>query len=209
LTTTIRIVKHQNMPRRLQTSADARRRELLDAALGVFLRFGFRKTSMEEVARAAGVSRQALYLHFPSKEELFRAALRQVLETSVASAALHLQNHDLSAEQRLVRGFDAWVGRFVGALGRDAQDLGEATSSLGKDMVQRHEAEFLEEVTRALRRTGVAAVYRSAGLSAPQLSRTLVATARGLKDESATREQFLAGFEIAVRALCLPLGSRA
>jgi len=39
---------------------DLRRRRLLDVALATFLRFGFRKTSMEEVARAAGLSRQGL-----------------------------------------------------------------------------------------------------------------------------------------------------
>ena len=43
-------------------SGDSRREALLEAAVGVFARYGFRKTSMDEVARAAGVSRQGLYL---------------------------------------------------------------------------------------------------------------------------------------------------
>ncbi len=196
------------MPRKPGSSAEARRRELLDAALAVFLRFGFRKASMEQVAAAARLSRQALYLHFPSKELLFQAALRQVLETSLAAAALHLKNPELAASQRLLGAFDEWVGKFVGALGSDAQDLGEATSSLGKNMVQEHEKDFLDVVSKALRRTGVAAAYKSAGLGAPQLARTLLATARGLKHEARTRAEFLADFEPAVRALCMPVGER-
>src|SRR3954462_13040389 len=112
-----------------EASAAPRRRELLEAALGVFLRYGFRKTSMEEVARAARLSRQALYLHFANKESLFQAALRQVLETSLAAATLHLEDARRGPEQKLVQAFDEWVGRFVGVLGTDAQDLAEATSA--------------------------------------------------------------------------------
>ena len=63
------------------STADRTRQErVLAAALGVFGRYGFRKTSMDEVARAAGISRQGLYLYFASKEALFRAAVCQELD---------------------------------------------------------------------------------------------------------------------------------
>jgi AcrR family transcriptional regulator len=52
---------------------DQKSDRILDAALPVFIRFGFRKSSMSDIARAAGISRAALYLCFNSKEELFRA----------------------------------------------------------------------------------------------------------------------------------------
>jgi AcrR family transcriptional regulator len=48
---------------------------LLDAALGVFSRFGYRKTSMDEVARMADFSRQGLYFYYAAKEDLFRATV--------------------------------------------------------------------------------------------------------------------------------------
>jgi AcrR family transcriptional regulator len=194
------------MPRARTADRNDRRRELLTAALEVFLRFGFRKASMEEVARAAQLSRQALYLHFRTKEALFRAALAQVLETSLASATLQLSNPKLSAEQKLVRAFDEWVGRFVGVLGSDAQDLAEATSSLGKSMVSDHERHFVGAVIETLRNSGLAAAYKPCGLSAPQLARSLFATARGLKYECTSRQEFRREFERAVRAFCLPLG---
>ena len=50
--------------------ADDRRDTLFHAAAGVFPRYGFRKTSMDDLARAAGLSRQARYLHFATKEAL-------------------------------------------------------------------------------------------------------------------------------------------
>jgi AcrR family transcriptional regulator len=55
------------------SESQTRPKNLLDASLSAFLRYGFRKTSMEEVARASHISRQGLYLHFQTKEDLFRA----------------------------------------------------------------------------------------------------------------------------------------
>src|SRR3984893_12536216 len=52
-----------------------REARLLDAAARLFARFGFDKTSIDEIARAAGVSKGAVYLHWPSKDALFEATL--------------------------------------------------------------------------------------------------------------------------------------
>src|SRR5690349_11830561 len=92
---------------------DPRRERLLDAALQAFLRYGFRKTSMEEVARGAGLSRQALYLHFETKEVLFRAAVRHALELGLRAASEHLGATDARVADRLVGAFDEGVGRYV------------------------------------------------------------------------------------------------
>lgn len=49
------------------------RTAILDAAAGVFARFGFKKASVEDIARRAGVGKGSIYLHFASKEALFEA----------------------------------------------------------------------------------------------------------------------------------------
>ena len=56
---------------------DARPGELLDAALDLFVEKGFAATRAEEVAHRAGVSKGTLFLYFTSKEELFKAVVRQ------------------------------------------------------------------------------------------------------------------------------------
>ncbi|NTX16934.1 TetR/AcrR family transcriptional regulator [Myxococcus sp. CA051A] len=187
---------------------DARRNRLLDAALGVFLRYGFRKTSMDQVARAADVSRQGLYLHFATKEDLFLATLQHSMEVSLRLASEGLSDVSLPLEERLVRGFDAWVGRYVGMLGADARDLSEVLSASGmQEVATRHETLFLEAVAKLLRASGLVAAYKSTGLTARQLTDTLYATARGLKYSSGTREAFVQGIGVAIRALCMPLGA--
>src|SRR5215467_3288407 len=58
---------------------------ILDATMLVFRRHGFRRSSIEQVAEAAGLTRQALYHHFESKEALFRAVIEQLYETARAA----------------------------------------------------------------------------------------------------------------------------
>ena len=55
----------------------ARPGELLDAALDLFVEKGFAATRVEEVAARAGVSKGTLFLYFSSKEELFKAVVRE------------------------------------------------------------------------------------------------------------------------------------
>ena len=53
-----------------------REAEILQAARQVFARRGFTDASMEEIAQVAGLAKGTLYLYYPSKRELYRAALR-------------------------------------------------------------------------------------------------------------------------------------
>ncbi|HET9621597.1 MAG TPA: helix-turn-helix domain-containing protein [Kofleriaceae bacterium] len=60
----------------MASSADrdaARRREILEAAKTCFLKFGYGKTSLDDIARAAGLSRPLLYRKFANKEAIFTA----------------------------------------------------------------------------------------------------------------------------------------
>src|SRR5258708_11264312 len=122
--------------------ADARQAAVLDAAVGVFARYGYRKTSMDEVARAAGVSRQGLYLQFANKEELFRKAVEQSLNSQLKAAIAALSRREDSLELRLISASDAWSGRFVGSLGSDAADLMCASTSLAGATLTHYETQF-------------------------------------------------------------------
>lgn len=62
---------------RRERRKEARPGELLDAALDLFVEKGFAATRVEEVAARAGVSKGTLFLYFPSKEELFKAVVRE------------------------------------------------------------------------------------------------------------------------------------
>lgn len=65
------------LPVRHARRKDARPGELLSAALDLFVEKGFAATRVEEVAARAGVSKGTLFLYFASKEELFKAVVRE------------------------------------------------------------------------------------------------------------------------------------
>src|SRR5262245_17612627 len=64
-----------------QPDARTQRAEhILDTAAALLVRWGFRKTTVDDVARAAGVAKGTIYLHWKDKNELFRAALMRAQE---------------------------------------------------------------------------------------------------------------------------------
>lgn len=67
---------------------DGRRARLVDVAIDMFTRYGVKKTSIEDVARAAGIAKGSVYLEFRSKEDLFRAAAERVAQQLLDAAAV-------------------------------------------------------------------------------------------------------------------------
>jgi AcrR family transcriptional regulator len=181
--------------------AESRLCAVLDAAVGVFARYGYRKTSMDDVARAAGVSRQGLYLSFANKEELFRRALEHSLSDQLACATAALSTGDC-LEIRIIAACNEWSGRFVGSLGADAADLMCASTSLAGATLTEYEGQFEDALANAIRGTPVAERCAAAGLNTADFVRALHATARGLKQSCKTREEFVKGMTAAVRMAC-------
>jgi AcrR family transcriptional regulator len=182
---------------------------VLEAAVGVFARFGFRKTSMDDVARAAGVSRQGLYLSFANKEELFRRALVHSLRSQLAAAIARLSRTEDGLESRLIAACMDWSGRFVGSLGADASDLMCASTSLAGATLAEYEWQFEEALEQAMSASAMADACAAADLEVADLARALHATARGLKQSCKTREEFVKGMTAAVRMICRPLNQRS
>lgn len=90
--------------------AEARPDELLDAALTLFVDQGYAHTSVAQIARAAGISKGAVYLYFPSKqailEGLVKRAVSPVADRALARASF--PQGDFAAALRSV--LDAIVG---------------------------------------------------------------------------------------------------
>jgi AcrR family transcriptional regulator len=193
------------LPPPLPSPSDPKVCAVLDAAVSVFARFGFRKASMDDVARAAGVSRQGLYLSFANKEELFRRALAHSLRNQLAAAIAALAHTSDSLERRLTGACLEWSGRFVGSLGADASDLMCASTSLAGATLTDYERQFEAALARAMGASAMAEACASAGLEIADLARALHATARGLKHGCKTRDEFVKAMTAAVRMICLPL----
>lgn len=85
-------------------SAD-KNRAIVDAAGALFLSLGFERTSMDEVARTAGVSKQTVYAHFVNKERLFRAVIaHKVADYFPEDPISYAQAHTLEQTLRMIGG---------------------------------------------------------------------------------------------------------
>ncbi|MBO9204227.1 MULTISPECIES: TetR/AcrR family transcriptional regulator [Niastella] len=72
-----------------QDLKDPFREEILNGARDLFQRFGFKKTTMEDIARQVGKSKSALYYYYKTKEEIFEAVVLNDIvasQTTVAEA---------------------------------------------------------------------------------------------------------------------------
>ncbi len=167
---------------------------VLDAALTTFARFGYRKTSMEEVARAAHISRPGLYFLFSSKETLFRAAVTQALERDLAAVERVLADTGRLLPERLIEAFDQWAGRYVGPLTRDVTEVIEANPDLLGEMVATAPRRFEALLTDAI----AAEIGRKTALAVAQ---TMISASIGLKHQAPSREFFLERLKAAIALL--------
>ncbi len=186
----------------------ARRRAILEATSGVFLRFGFKKTSMDDLARAAGLSRQGLYLHFPTKDALFKDAVLQLVAGMRAAARAALAREDIDVEERLLGAFEAVHGHAIGQIGAEhMNELLETAVALVGPVATDLEQGLVADVARVLRASGVAARWKETGVSAKELAEHLYTVSYGAKHCAAAPADHRDRMRVAVRIVCR--GARA
>jgi len=88
-----------NAPIRIDT--DPKRAKVLDGAMKVFLTYGYQRVTMEDIARAAEISRPALYLLFKNKADIYRALGAALLERSAEAAEQELAKDGPFVERML------------------------------------------------------------------------------------------------------------
>lgn len=166
-------------------SATERRVAVLVSALVTFGRFGYRKTSMEEVAKAARISRPGLYFLFASKEDLFRASVSHALQEDLAEVERLLGILDRPVQERLLDAFDRWAGRYIGPMARDIPAVIEDNPALLGNIVEVAPRRFRALVTKA-----VAAAPKGDRKIAQAVAQTLISTSIGIKYQAGTRAEY-------------------
>src|SRR5215469_12477758 len=83
---------YESASTRWRRRKEARPTEILSAALASFAERGFAATRLDDVAARAGVTKGTLYLYFRSKEDLFKAVVRQELVPNIERAEAMIAN---------------------------------------------------------------------------------------------------------------------
>ncbi|MES2626711.1 MAG: TetR/AcrR family transcriptional regulator [Pseudomonadota bacterium] len=183
---------------------DTRRETLLQAAIGVFLRYGYKKTSMDDLARAADLSRQGLYLHFATKEELFKEAVIHLTAQGRLAMRNTLKRDDLTIEERLLGAFVAFKSHTSGGdMPREHMDelLLTANQLVGPAFAELEQA-VVGDLTQFLQSSGIAVKWRAAGLTARDIAQNLYAASYGIKHQVRTLAEYTDRMQVAVRLVC-------
>jgi AcrR family transcriptional regulator len=139
-------------PRGNRLPRHERRRQLLDAALEVFVARGYHATAMDEIAERAGVSKPVLYQHFPGKLELYLALLDESMDKLVDTVRGALRSNP-DPKQRVAATFGAYF-EYVGGEGQAYRlvfesDLSNETAVRARlDRIQRECAAIISQMVR-------------------------------------------------------------
>src|ERR1700677_3625592 len=116
--------------RKMESEKETR---VLEATKRVFLRYGYRRVTMQDIADEAGISRPALYLIFPNKEEAFLAAIRDFTAASMEIIREGITQQP-TVEAKLQLAFEVWTVKPFELMleSPDAKDLIECGHGFAK-----------------------------------------------------------------------------
>jgi AcrR family transcriptional regulator len=159
----------------------SKRQRAIEAGARVFLRFGFAQATMGDIARAAGMSRPALYLIFCSKEEVFEAVVAQWIEDSLSRIAAGLATRATLGE-KLRFACEVWCveGLEQALANPDVRDMTKLPA------VQKSYARFQACLTDILQE---AAERSGLGVTAGDLARVIVSAMQGFKQTAQSAEE--------------------
>ncbi|MEQ8298691.1 MAG: helix-turn-helix domain-containing protein [Nitratireductor sp.] len=187
---------------------EARRDRIVEGAIRVFLAYGFQRTTMDDIARAAELSRPALYLDFKNKADIYRAiAARKFAEsTDLLERALA---GDGDIEARLMDGLDKSLFSMMRVFfeAPHGAEILDAKNSLAAEEMAAWRGRFLAIVADAL---AAEAVLRSVDLGARGFSPDTLAALvldgiDGMKARAAGPEEWAPAARRLVRLVGLAL----
>lgn len=171
---------------------DPRAASILGAAFGVFCQYGYRRTSMEDIARASGMSRAALYLHYKNKHDI----LRQLVTAYFRRAEMDVQaalEPGGKPKKVLSAVFEAKGGPEMQALmsSPHAAELWDANNALCADEVRGGEARIIAALASWLESEAAVGRIRLATGDSPTLHAELIlGSLAGIKNPALGYEEF-------------------
>jgi AcrR family transcriptional regulator len=138
---------------------DARPKELLSAALDVFVEHGYAATKLEDVAKKAGVSKGTLYLYFKNKEELFKAVVRETIVPDIEQAEKLLAEFQGDSKALFKEFILGWHQRISGEkmagicklMFAEASNFPELAQFYHTEVIQRNELMMIRLLERGMK----------------------------------------------------------
>ncbi|MFK8021811.1 MAG: TetR/AcrR family transcriptional regulator [Pseudomonadales bacterium] len=133
--------------------SDTTRDAILRAALTRFASYGYKRTSLNDIAGEAGLSRPTLYSYFKNKEAILRAVSQGLHDSTLANVEVALtSNADI--HNRLMDGFWAWSEPFMRVLfgSLHGAELISASSAMASDISEDARSRFQALLVKHLKK---------------------------------------------------------
>ena len=176
-------------------------KEILDAAVRMFSRYGVKRTSIADLAQEAGVSRQTLYNSYKNKDDVLRALIRSYTDTAMIEIQDGLTNTDALGGQldvvfdkMALAGFD-----FVQAT-PNAQDIIDGFNAAGKAEIDASAEKFRAVIESVL--IPHQAALTNSGLTPADLSDFLQRSAKAASSAAQDRDHLVRQL-MTLKQLCL------
>jgi AcrR family transcriptional regulator len=170
---------------------------LLDGAMQQFARHGFAKTSMSDIAKAAGVSRTSLYNAFSTKDDVFRA-LSGRINARVYAAVVAACEQRIPWNERLLGIINArvsWVYELLHASEYGRELINEKNRICGGDVLAANDR--IEAVLASLLTKNLGKRIDGAGLA-----RVLIQSVNGILEKAETRADAERSVALLVNVFC-------
>ena len=175
----------------MKKSQDPKREAVLTAAFTQFSRYGYRRTSMEDIAKETGISRPSLYSHFANKEEIFRCLSDSLHEQTLGEAEGHLKGaprhsgHAMDLAARVEAALVARLGRFHEVITQSphGSEIADENNQLCGDLVRESQERFRAMLAGAIKEGDRAGEVdlKAAGLTPVSAAELLHLGGAGLK----------------------------
>jgi AcrR family transcriptional regulator len=139
-----------------ENAGNDKRSRILGAAQNLFLRYGVKRTTLDDVVREAGIAKGTLYLYFDSKDELF-AAVAERLCTEVLSNAEEAIAAASSITPQIVGCLDAYIGQMhrLTAQSPHVAELTQSKQALAAKIYGAFDRKMRELLRKVLRDGGI------------------------------------------------------
>lgn len=162
--------------------ATSRTEQIADAALRRFARYGYKRSSMDDIAREAGLAKATLYLHFKGKDDVFRAMMRR-FGAGVDARCREVMAQEAPFATKLAGLMDAHFAAGYAAFGAGEHmpELKAVMVAIASQEVTEFEGIFVEAALRLLQEAQASGEITLARIDAQSIVATLMRAAIGAK----------------------------
>src|SRR5262249_14174011 len=181
------------MSPRGRSATEGKRTAILDAALRLFGRYGYRRTSIDDIANEAEIAKGTVYLSFKSKEEIFRA-LCESLIARVQDNAERARLLDEPLQARVLAILEAKFGLYFEVVRSSAHaaELMDSKNRLSDDLFEKHERRYQRLLREVIEAAAVRGEIRpeSLGLDPGAVTELLLSGAKGIESSVSSAAVF-------------------